>query len=500
VSPAPKRRRLLWVRVSMFIFALVAVGVGALKAWLSQPFASEEEIESAGVLAEEAIRDAHAQRCVRPVLRGEATQGDGSSDLVALLSPESRFAACLSFIDEQSDEIDDVIWYDAAEALPEDTTVTEGEDEPPPPDAVFEWHYPPRTRRLHTEPLPMEREIITRCAGLDVEVERIVQHSSVCTPFPLGSGLEESRFLRLIKGLVILARDRLQRGEARRGFELLLDAEQLALDAQRGRPHLVGAMIGVVSLEVLHAQVQWLLLNELPWTETDLLALTQQAVTLSAEVNRPDQWAADALLAESFPSLSQLGMEIPEEAIVEPSIVSDEAAAGVVAYAFHAYSNMHTLCEGVTTQQECAARFTAEEARVVALQRSASRLALAFPNIAQETFHASMSARWLESMVPLIARACRSQAARGALPLLFMARRLALDGRCPTSEELAAEAGALLRPTGLGGQLEVLSSNIEYEPLDICAPQWLAPEGAGRVRLPLLDLYCPVFPLVSALH
>jgi hypothetical protein len=81
-----------------------------------------------------------------------------------------------------------------------------------------------------------------------------------------------------------------------------------------------------------------------------------------------------------------------------------------------------------------------------------------------------------------------------------MARRLALDGRCPTSEELAAEAGALLRPTGLGGQLEVLSSNIEYEPLDICAPQWLAPEGAGRVRLPLLDFYCPVVPLVSALH
>lgn len=320
MSPAPKRRRLLWVRASMFIFALVAVGVGALKAWLSQPFASEEEIESAGVLAQAAIRDAHAQRCVRPVLRGEATQGDASSDLVALLSPESRFAACLSFIDEHRDQIDDVIWYDEAEALPEDTTVTEGEDDPPPPDAVFEWLYPPRTRRLHTEPLPMEREILSRCAGLDLEVERIAQHSSVCTPFPLGSGgLEESRFLRLVKGLVILARDRLQRGEARRGFELLLDAEQLALDAQRGRPHLVGAMIGVASLEVLHAQVQWLLLNDLPWTEADLLALTQQSAALSAEVNRPVQWVADDLLAVIFPALSQLGTEIPDEAIVEPS-------------------------------------------------------------------------------------------------------------------------------------------------------------------------------------
>jgi hypothetical protein len=39
----------------------------------------------------------------------------------------------------------------------------------------------------------------------------------------------------------------------------------------------------------------------------------------------------------------------------------------------------------------------------------------------------------------------------------------------------------------------VLPSSIAHRPLDLCAPQWLAPPGAGAVRLPLLSAYCPAF-------
>jgi len=247
--------------------------------------------------------------------------------------------------------------------------------------------------------------------------------------------------------------------------------------------------------------VQWLLLNDLPWTSADLLALTQQSSVLSAEVISPMQWAADDLLAVSFPVLAQLGVEIPEQAIVEPSETSDEAARGVVAFAHYAYTNMSVLCEGVVTMEGCAARYAAEQSRVSVPQNAtALRFARVFPNIARETFHASMLADWLVAIRPHMERAWHVSATRSALPLLFVGRRLALDGHCPSAEALEAEAGALLTPPSLGGQLQVLSSNIEFEPLEICAPAWLAPAGAGRARLPLLDSYCPVFPLVQALE
>ena len=250
----------------MLVLGLVFIGVATLRFWLTRPLTSAEEIAATGELALDAIRDAQTRSCPRPVLRGETIAGDASADLVRLLSTESPFAACLSFVGEHRAEVEDAIWLldGRIESLPEDTTRTDGEDDPPWPDASSEWDYPRQARRLHTEPLAMEREVLTRCAGLDLEVERIVQHASVCTPFPLGSGDPDIRVLWLMKAVVIVARDRLQHGESRRGFELLLDAEQLALDAQRGRPQLVGAMIGVAATRLIHAQVQWLLLNELP--------------------------------------------------------------------------------------------------------------------------------------------------------------------------------------------------------------------------------------------
>ena len=485
---------------AVLVLGLVCVGVWALRLWLTRPLASADEIEATGELALDAIRDAQTRSCPRPVLRGEAIAGDASADLVRLLSVDSPFAACLSFVGEHRTEVEDAIWLSDGriEPLPEDTTRTEVEDDPPSPDASSEWDYPRKARRLHAEPLAVEREVLTRCAGLDLEVDRIVQHASVCTPFPFGSGDPDIRVLWLMKALVIVARDRLQHGESRRGFELLLDAEQFALDAQRGRPQLVGAMIGVAAMRLIHAQVQWLLLNELPWTEADLVALTHQASLLSAQVNRPDRWAADDLLAVTFPVLSQLGVGIPEEAIVVPSTLSDEAAIGLIAFTMHTYPNIARLCEGLGTNQECAARYGAEAARVAALEDSVVLpFAYAFPNLAPDEFQSTEFASWHRSMVPLLNRAWRAEAERDALPLLFVARRLALDGQCPTAEELTREAGTLLTPTGLGGALEVLSSNVEFEPLEVCAPGWMAPVDLGRVRLPLLDAYCPAFPLVD---
>ena len=501
IRAASRNRRLIAAFTSVFV--LVAIGAFVLRHWVNQSLASAEAIEATGELALDAIRDAHGRTCVRPVLRGEAVNGDGSADLVALLSAESPFASCLSYIGEHLTEVEDAIWLcdGRVEPLPEDTTRTEGEDDPPPPDVSFGWDYQRQTRRLHTEPLAIEREILTRCTRLDVEVERIVQHASACTPFPLGSGDEDIRLLRLTKGLVVFARDRMQRGETRRGFELLLDAEQLALDAQRGRPQLVGAMLAVAAMGVVHAQVQWLLLNDLPWTSADLLALTPAVFSVERRGNFTHAMGCRRLTCRELSSARTARREIPEQAIVEPSETSDEAARGVVAFAHYAYTNTSVLCEGVVTMEGCAARYAAEQSRVSVPQNAtALRFARVFPNIARETFHASMLADWLVAIRPHMERAWHVSATRSALPLLFVGRRLALDGHCPSAEALEAEAGALLTPPSLGGQLQVLSSNIEFEPLEICAPAWLAPAGAGRARLPLLDSYCPVFPLVQALE
>ncbi len=155
------------------------------------------------------------------------------------------------------------------------------------------------------------------------------------------------------------------------------------------------------------------------------------------------------------------------------------------------------LCEGTTTSEACWHALEAEVARAEA-DASGVQVARIFPQAAHDDTLRVLYAIGLPAFARYVRRGLQSHAAVRALPVLFVHRRLALAGTCPDAPTLEAAIASLPLADGFGGRFEVLPSTLAYRPLDVCAPAWLAPTGAGRVRLPLLDAYCPAFAVSDA--
>ena len=505
VVMAEHRRRARQLRNALVV-ALVPVGllVVGLRLWANRPFTSEEDQGEVRRRVDTLLVAARDHQCARPVLRGEPLRGDATDALADLLDDESPYAACFAL--GRGPEISAVLFWDelpeagrlhempAAGAEPSDVP-----DDPPPPEGDA-WGYLRQARPFHRVRLPVESRILETCEGLAEEIERIAQHESVCTPAPFATvrfddRADVRRLLAFGHVVSVLARERMRVGATRNGFELLLTALRLTDDARRGHPHLVYVAAADAASQFLVGQASGLAMQELPFADGDLDELVRQATVLAA--TQTDVWRpfVDDLLASSLGPLARAGWHPPRgvEDVQIPALGPLERLTRVdpddvlLANALTLHRRYAALCEGMTSAV-CRAALDAEQARLEPPSPTRRELAETFPQLARDTIVDALYAQGLALSLPVVRRYWQGQALSRALAAVFVHRRLGEP--CPDATTVEA---ALAAENLGGGPFTVLPSGLPYRPLEVCAPAWLAPPGAGRVRLALLDLYCPRF-------
>jgi len=515
-ASAPRRRRSTRFVLLSGLFVLAVTGVAGWIYW-HRGFASAKEIANMEARLERGLREARSARCERPVLRGSAIEGDGTADFLALFDPHGRFADCADVFADPT--VTESVMLPGHELeLPEEGSEPSDEPETPPtvePDALSPpWEYLPLGRPLHRTPLASEVRAMSACEGLDVELQRIVQHASVCTPSPFGDGRFDEGpdgwglipLIRLVKAAVVLARDHIRRGEHRRGVELLLDLVRLGTDMQRGRPWLLVAMVGAAAVNVASAHLISVLQWDLPWTPEELADLERQARLLATEPPRTEQACADEQLFTAMSALREMGWEEPPELrgtlSTQSSIPEDRSGPDPVSATLAAVSDVHRhfdeLCVGTSTRAECLAAMERAVDDAEAHAREEGVLGRYVPQLDHASLRAQLVSASVASYRGYLVRGLRGEALVRALPALFVHRRLAVtDGRCPDAARLEAALAPLGLEAGFGGRFEVFETGLAYRPLAISAPSWLGPPPPARVRLQLFELYCPPFPVLE---
>lgn len=492
------RKHRTWALIAL------ALGLAAVRiAWgwlVARPVLERAEIDDAEARVAAALADARGQRCERPVLRGEADPSDATAELAALLDRDGRFATCWELLAERRADV-----FDALNA-------TGHEDELPPDDAPRgdgagpsvdpDWTYPAFGRPLHATPLPIETQVLLACGGLDVEVQRIVAHASVCTPFPIGAVSSPRSMASVVDALAVFARDRLRHGALREGLALLLDAARLAQDAARGRPDLAAATISLgVAGNRVTGQLQMLLSTALPFADADLASLEREATVLATTAPSPDLFGRDDAIALAAERLVSLGWRAPHG--IDLPAPDDEfterlVLEGRLAIALDAATRFAALaCTQGEARGACRGRWTAELARARHEAESTPRWPTYFgPRASMHELAIETWPERLASVLRQMDRALRAEATLRALPAFFAFRRLR-DRGCPdlaAIRALLATDDARAALAGFGGELSAYSTTLEYGAIDLCAPTWLSPL-APDVRLPVIELYCIAFPV-----
>ncbi len=500
LAVSARRRVLVGALVGLALTTLFLLGSIA-----SRPYASDADVQRVGDVVSEALIEARDGTCPRPVLRGAASPGDATGELVALLQPSGPFAACQQLIESRTPEVLLALSRDPTDPQPPpDEGPTGGPMTPPMPPA--QW----RTIDVGPshQPDPIEAEVVGACRGLDDAVQAIVAHESVCAPFSVAaSDRRPDVYFWLTRALAILARERVRRGESRRGLELLLDTVLLTTDAQRGRPDLIRALVAGVATNICVAQIQGLLSTELAWQPGDLEELERQALLLPGPPLRPERWLMDDTAAGLREALASRGwqppMGLPPLATPLPIAEGPDVYDEMLAVEAFTQRSFATVCSGATTREACATALAAERARAqIAATSTAATLGTAVPSLFRQGAYLAPYAGRVFELVPYVEQVFWREAVVRALPVLFVHRRLALSGSCPDAASLEAAIASLPLADGFGGRFSVLPTTYDYRPLEICAPSWLAPPGAappgaGGVRLPLLVAYCPALPVID---
>lgn len=380
--PAPperptRHRRALRIALTAFIVPTLLLG-GGLWLYARRPFTSARDDLELRRAVDELLVEARRQRCTRPVLRGDPTPGDGTDALFALLDTHGQFGACLQ-LGRDHGVIEPILFWHGASAevrlheLPaEGAESSPVPDDPPPPEGD-EWFYVGAARGFHRTPLDAERRLLEACAGIDVEIERIAQYDSVCTPGPFGSvRLEEDEALRNLLALSrvasILARDHMRRGEPRRGFELLLDTAQLMTDAQRGRPQLLVGAMADAGAGLAASQIVGLLAQDQSYSDGDLEALERQASVLASQPPHAWRRVFDDGLTAAIPALRREGWT-PPAGLDDVTVGEDEMAAdpmvadGIRSVALALHRRLDHLCDPSADEAACRAAFDRELSR-----------------------------------------------------------------------------------------------------------------------------------------
>lgn len=390
----PSRVRRAYAVGCLFSLGTLALVVGSFVLWATRPIASDQQVADAAAQVERA-RQEPLTMCPRPVLRGEALPGDGAEGIAALAGMESRFLSCLVLVGGNLTTAREVLLADDSVRL-----------------ASAEVH-------------PFEERAALACAGLDTHVQSLLQRASGCTAQPLFRAEEDvSQMQQLEWALFLLARARIHEGRLQEGVELLLDVIRLGQDLSRGRASLVPVGTGS-ELQLSAAwQVEAIVASDLPWTSAMLEALERQAHVLATTMPEPTSWFPNDDLWVRQRALHQL--DAWGDTALRDLAVADYA------------ETQWPDCTGLATQA-CESRYRSLGEHVFETVETLDRLSW-IPGVHRETDVRGGFYMRLRERESALGNAAYSAAAIEALQVLFLHRRMALSGTCPTAAALQTEA------------------------------------------------------------
>lgn len=394
-----------------FVLATALLFAGLGYAWATRPIATAAQVEEATRRVEQA-RNALPTSCPRPVLRGVALPGDGAEELGQLAGASSPWLPCLSFVGAHR-------WSPSSG--------------PTLPISVLLAH---------------EREALALCAGIDTEVQALLQRGSGCTSQPLFSNASPD-MRGLADVLILLARARAHEGQVQEGAELLLDVVRLGQDFTRGPASLVPSDAGLQVQGGALRELEVLLATDLPWTSAMLEELERQARVLIDTMPDPLAWFEyDALWVRQL-ALDQLRGQAAE--VLSEGALVDIAAAE--------YGDTHW--PECTSLETCAPRYR-EAIAQIPRGPEAHRFHW-IPGIERAArIRAAHEAR-LRQREAALTVASVNEALLRTLPALFLHRRMSLAGTCPSARSFQAEA----RAAGLGERFEVTQVRMSPHPLEL---------------------------------
>lgn len=420
----PSRIRQAYAVGCLLVLATALLFAGSAYVFATQPIASEAQVQAAADRVAQG-RNQLPTSCPRPVLRGVALPGDGAEGLGQLAGASSPWLPCLSFVGAHR-------WSPSSG--------------PTLPISVLLAH---------------EREALEMCAGIDTEVQALLQRGSGCTSQPLFSNASPD-MRGLADVLILIARARAHEGQVQEGAELLLDVVRLGQDFTRGPASLVPSDAGLQVQGGALRQLEVLLTTDLPWTRAMLEALERQARVLVDTMPEPLAWFQYNEVWVRQHALDVLAAPVNEESTEQAFVDLAAATYG------------ETRWPACTTLETCAAGYGEAVAN---LRRASESRLTRIPRIAQEVrIQAAHEDRVREREAALTV-ASVNEALLRTLPALFLHRRISLAGTCPSARSFQAEA----RAAGLGARFEVTPVRMSPHPLEL--------HGTGTE----IDLraYCP---------
>ncbi|MFH2008074.1 MAG: hypothetical protein ABI333_15940 [bacterium] len=184
-----------------------------------------------------AVEANKGKTCARPVLRGDAQEGDGTSSAVALVEGSAETRACLKLLDARSTNLQAALFVPAKERP---------------------MGYPDRrVSRPFKVGEPGEKVVaaVARACGPVVKRLRMaVRHRHGCSPYLPGLRCTPNWLgvIRAAEAIAASARHLLIHGKVREGVDLLLDLLRFSQDLERGGTSwlVVSIASGVASIAV----------------------------------------------------------------------------------------------------------------------------------------------------------------------------------------------------------------------------------------------------------
>lgn len=255
--------------------------------------------------------------CLRPPLRGAATEGPARDHLLSLVEPKAAVATCIELA-KGADDLKSVL------------DVTQPVDSPDTMSAVTE-------------------RIQQHCGMIPELVARAVAHEDACSPYLAGTRDVPAgpTMIRVGRILPVLARDRAREGKTADALRLLFDGVRLGDDLRRGPTDLMVAMVATV-VSRMPLNVAEAILNSAPLlAAADLDALVGEADALLATVPGFGEALAGERVAAIGLILMKDGQEQPLDAKTLAAMQDHDDAMALIEAACPAAASLAACRDGL---------------------------------------------------------------------------------------------------------------------------------------------------------
>jgi hypothetical protein len=274
-----------------------------------------------------------AASCDRPVLRGEATPGNGTEALRALGAwNDGPHAACSSAFETKDDASE--LLLDCAPGM----------------DPA---RCPARSLSDATEQ-PRATALLASCKDIAPAVQAAVAYGTVCSPFRPSKGPADPEmlgYIRASKVAALQARQIARDGAPGAALDLVMDTARMAQDVDRPGAGLISAMISVASMGAPMSAAEAILNSKFDWPAAGLDTAVNQADALRAS---QVPWHA-TLAGEGLYMVEQAARQLRGEVpAAEPTRLAPQDEYGVTWIALRGWSKAtERACAAGTSLKQC---------------------------------------------------------------------------------------------------------------------------------------------------